>query len=250
MPAKEGPMTAQDVAPIEVTLRGNVGDLAGAAAEETVMRALRQAPARVRHAHLVLDWLPDPAVERPALIEVGVDVDGRLIRAKSAAPTMSEAVDELDKRLRRQLSQLRERARTRSRRNAVPTEGEWRHGDPPRRPTPYFPRPADARETVRHKSFASGPMTVDDATYEMDLLDHDFFLYRDSATRQPTVLRRIDGGGYTADQHPPTLTDADARARLEAAGERFVFYLDAATRTPRVLYLRYDGDYGLIELSD
>jgi hypothetical protein len=31
-------MTSQDVAPIEVTLRGNVGDLAGSAAEETVLR--------------------------------------------------------------------------------------------------------------------------------------------------------------------------------------------------------------------
>lgn len=243
-------MTSQDVTTIDVTLRGNVGELAGSAAEETVARALRHAPAPVRHAHLVLDWLPDPAVERPALAEVGVDVNGRLVRAKAAAPTMSEAVAELDQRLRRQLSQLAERVRTGHRRAATAAVGEWRHGDLPRHPTPYFPRPAAERETVRHKSFASGPMTVDDAAYEMDLLDHDFFLYRDSSSLRPMVMRRIPRGGYVVDQHPPRLTDDEARSRLEAAGEPFVFYLAADSRTPRVVYLRYDGNYGLIELAD
>lgn len=236
--------------PIEVTLRGNVGDLAGAAAEETLSRALRHAPGPVLKAHVILDWLHDPAVERPALAEVNIDVDGRLVRAKTAAPTMSEAVDELDHRLRRQLAELHERRRTQERSSGIASPHEWRHGDLPRRPTPYFPRPEDAREIVRHKSFASGPMTVDEAAYEMDLLDHDFFLYRDSATHQPMVMQRLDGGGYTVEQHPPTMTDAEARTRLSAAGERFVFYLDSATRRPRVLYRRYDGNYGLIELAD
>ena len=239
-----------DVAPLEVTLRGNVGDLAGATAAETVTRALEHAPGPVLKAHLVLDWLPDPAVERPALAEVNVDVNGRLVRAKAAAPTMSEAVDELDQRLRRQLAELHELRRTQQRSTGVAAHHEWRHGDLPRRPTPYFPRPEEERDVVRHKSFASGPMNVDDAAYEMGLLDHDFFLYQDAATRQPMVLQRLDAGGYTVEQHPPTMTDLEARTRLATAGERFVFYLDSATRTPRVLYLRYDGNYGLIELTD
>lgn len=242
-------MTYSDIAPIEVTLRGNVGDIAGAAAEETVARALRHAPGPVLKAHVILDWLPDPAVERPALAEVNVDVNGRLVRAKSAAPTMSEAVDELDQRLSRQLAELHEQRRTHQRSTGIASPHEWRHGDLPRRPTPYFPRPEEEREVVRHKSFASGPMNVDDAAYEMELLDHDFFLYRDSATDRPMVLRRLDGGGFTVDQDPPTMSEADARARLAAAGERFVFYVDSATRMPHVLYLRYDGNYGLIELA-
>lgn len=238
-----------DVAPIEVTLRGNVGEGAGANAEETVAKALDHAPGPVLKVHLVLDWLPDPAVERPALAEVNVDVNGRLVRAKAAAPTMSEAVDELDQRLRRQLAELHEQRRTEQRSTGIPSPHEWRHGDLPRRPTPYFLRPEDDREVVRHKSFASGPMNVDEAAYEMSLLDHDFFLYQDAATQQPMVLQHLDAGGYTVDQNPPAMSDTDARARLAVSGERFVFYLDATTRTPRLLYLRYDGNYGLIELT-
>ena len=53
----------------------------------------------------------------------------------------------------------------------------------------------------------------------------------------------------TYEASPPTLTDDEARVRLEADGEPFVFYLDGATDEGRVLYHRYDGHYGLITLA-
>ena len=109
------------------------------------------------------------------------------------------------------------------------------------------------------------PMTVDEAAYEMDLLDHDFFLYTDAATGAPALVHRLPQGGFAvsggAGLHdqvttsgavlprggPPTLTEAQARERIEAGGEPVVFYLDAETGGARVLYTRYDGHYGLIE---
>jgi hypothetical protein len=51
-----------------------------------------------------------------------------------------------------------------------------------------------------------------------------------------------------AEPPPPSLTDDEARTRLEADGEPFVFYLDSATGDGKVLYHRYDGHYGLILL--
>jgi hypothetical protein len=116
---------------------------------------------------------------------------------------------------------------------------------------------------VRHKAFASAPLTVDEAAYEMDLLDHDFFLYRDAASGRPALVRHRPEGGYgvrgadpdqavaTAIEEPPppSLTDAEARARLDADTEPFVFYLETGTGEGRVLYHRYDGHYGLITLT-
>lgn len=127
----------------------------------------------------------------------------------------------------------------------------------------YFPLPEEARKVVRHKSFASTPMTVDEAAYEMDLLDHDFFLYLDADSDRPALVHRLPGGGYgvqgaepdgavttvTFEVPPPRLTDAEARIRLEADGEPFVFYLESETAEGRVLYHRYDGHYGLIDLT-
>jgi ribosome-associated translation inhibitor RaiA len=246
--------------PIEVTLRGNVGPFAGEYARDKVATALTFARTPVLHAHVVLEWRHDPALERPAVAEVGADVKGTRVRAKASASTMREAVDELEHRLRSQLVQLQERRRTLHRWNGTASEHEWRHGDLPRRPLPYFPRAEDTREVVRHKAFASAPMTVEEAAYEMDLLDHDFFLYRDAASGRPALVRHRTGGGYgvqgvdpaevgataTQEPPPPSLDDTEARVRLDADGEPFVFYLDTGTGEGRVLYHRYDGHYGLI----
>ena len=249
--------------PVEVTLRGNVGDFAGGYARDKVAAALELTPAPVLYVHAVLDWNHDPGRERPALAEVTVDLNGTIVRAHTSAPTMTEAVDELEARLRRQVVQLQDRGRTRHRWTGIATETEWRHGDLPRRPAPNFQRPVAEREVVRHKSFASEPMTVDEAAYEMDLLDHDFFLYRDLGSNGPALVHRlpenrygvqgVEPDGTTAavihEPAPPSLTDDEARGRLEADGEPFVFYLDSESGEGRVLYHRYDGHYGLITLT-
>lgn len=255
-------MAAESV-PIQVTLRGNVGDFPGEYARGKISSALEVAHEPVLYAHVVLDWAHDPAMVRHALAGVTVDVNGTTVRAKTTAPTMNEAVDDLEYRLRRQLVQLQDRSRTRHRWTGIAEEREWRHGDLPRRPAPFFPRAEETREVVRHKSFASEPMTVDEAAYEMDLLDHDFFLYRDVRSDQPALVHRLPLGCYgvqgvtptdtaatvTYESLPPTLTDDEARTRLEVDGEPFVFYLDTATREGRVLYHRYDGHYGQITLT-
>ena len=229
-------LTTQPV-PVEVTLRGNVGGFAGEYAHDKISGALAVGHVPVRNARVVLDWRRDPAVERPAVAEASADVDGRAVRAKTAAATMPEAVDDLVDRLRRQLVGLEDRTRTLQRQPA-----------PPHR-VPTAKVPEDEREVVRHKSFASAPMTVEEASYEMELLDHDFFLYRDVATDDPALVYRLPDGGSAAACPPPALTDAQARTRLETFDEPWVFYRDRDSGDGRVLYHRYDGHYGLIELA-
>jgi hypothetical protein len=36
-------------------------------------------------------------------------------------------------------------------------------------------------------------------------------------------------------------------AELEHRGQRLTYFIDASDHRPKVLYLRHDGDYGLIE---
>ena len=55
--------------PVEVTLRGNVGEYAGEYARGKVVGALSVAHGPVLAAHVVLDFRHDPAVESPALAE-------------------------------------------------------------------------------------------------------------------------------------------------------------------------------------
>jgi hypothetical protein len=43
---------------------------------------------------------------------------------------------------------------------------------------------------IREKLHAAEPMDLDQALYEMELVGHDFYLFVDAATSQPSVVYR------------------------------------------------------------
>jgi ribosome-associated translation inhibitor RaiA len=238
------------VAPVDLTVRGDdVYPRARAYVLRKIGAALRSAGAPVPHAHAVLTVEPDPALERPARLEVGLDVRGVPVRVHATGHHVGEAADLAEDRLRRRLRRLRGRTRTRHRWIGIAREHEWRHGDLPRRPVPFFPRPPEQRRVVRRKTFGLEPMCVDRAVDEMHLVDHDFYLFTDVATGESAVAHRVGdrpGEEVGVERRPPALTENQARERLDLGGEPYVFYADPADGRGRVLYRRYDGHYGLI----
>jgi Sigma 54 modulation/S30EA ribosomal protein C terminus len=54
----------------------------------------------------------------------------------------------------------------------------------------------DSPIEVREKVHASAPMTLEDAVNQMELVGHDFFLFHDSDTGQPSVVYRRRGWSY------------------------------------------------------
>ena len=49
---------------------------------------------------------------------------------------------------------------------------------------------------VREKVHDAVPMDLDEALYEMELVGHDFFLFVDATTAQPSVVYRRRGYAY------------------------------------------------------
>lgn len=247
---------------IRTVVRGDIPADAVEYGSEKLAGALRVVPGRTLGATLVFDRIENPSVARPFVVEASVDVGGMPVRAQVAASTAREAVDLLVERLRRRLDRIEDRMEARHRWLSV-DNGEWRRGAPRAARPEYFPRPPEERRVVRRKSFAVAPMTVDEAAFDMDLLDHAFYLFVDERTGRDVVVHRVDGGygliggradsvaGATVPVHvepdPPTLDEAAALERLDAGNEDFVFFIDAATGRGRVVYRRYDGDYGVIE---
>jgi ribosome-associated translation inhibitor RaiA len=232
-----------ETTPVELTVRGEVPEDAAAYAVRKVESVLEATRARALYAHVVVVVSQNPAQDQPVRLEVGLDVDGVPVRAVVSGHDAFEAADLMKDRLRRRLVRLRDRERTRHRWTGEAAEHEWRHGDRPRRPEPHYPRPVEERTVVRRKTFALVPLTAEEAAYEMDVLDHDFYLYTDRETGRDAVIVRNAEPSLEA---PPTLSEAAARERLDAGGEPFVFYLDPGNGRGRVMYWRYDGHYGLI----
>lgn len=259
-----------DESVLQVTTQGEVGDADREYALEKIERLVPRASAKVLHARLKLQQEPNPALDRPAVAEMSVDVNGRVVRAHVAARQMSEAIDLLEDRLRRQLTNLNERFETQKKRGATHEPGEWRHGDLPSRRAERFARPADEREVVRRKTFAVEPITVDESAFDMEMLDHDFYLFTNADTGQDSMLVRLPGGAYELHSvksaggpiqpnaieaivevaEPPRLDEDSAIERLNETDEPFLFYVDTATGRGNVAYLRYDGHYGLITPSE
>lgn len=54
----------------------------------------------------------------------------------------------------------------------------------------------DGPLVVREKTHAAAPMALDQALYEMELIGHDFYLFVDAETKQPSVVYRRHGYDY------------------------------------------------------
>lgn len=201
---------------------------------------VRDAPVPVGVARLDLSWSKNRSQERPARAKARLDLDGTMVRVDISTPTLREAVDLAIARLRRQVERTTEVRRSVARRRR---DEAWHHGDAPSPRPSFADRPADDRDVVRRKTWASTPMDVDAATLEATLLDHDFFLYHDATVGEPRVVVREGDGRRTVT--PLRITAAEARSLLDLGDTRFVFFVDAGGA--QVLYRRYDGHYGVIE---
>ncbi|MBM3674924.1 MAG: HPF/RaiA family ribosome-associated protein [Actinobacteria bacterium] len=254
---------------VTVSTQGEVNADERAYAEEKFAHVMKLAPGPVLHAQLRLAMEPDPARERPAVVKGSLDVDGRSVRAHVAAASMREAIDAFEARLRDRLVHLGERPQSRERRHRDSGPGKWRHGDAPTPHPEYSDRPVDGREIVRRKQLAPGPETPDEAVFDMETLDHDWFLFTNASSGEDSVVHRVPGGFAIVAPNPdpaelercaaPITVSPLVPARLgvdqaievlDLAAEPFVFFLDERTGRGCVVYRRYDGHYGLVAAAE
>jgi ribosome-associated translation inhibitor RaiA len=244
-----------------IVVRGAVPDRMVAYARDKLLGVVAHAPAPVLHAELRLDQHADAARERPHHIAMTIDLDGRPVRAHRSAETMSEAVDRAAERLRRRLERIAELPQSEQLRHR---DESWHHGDRREQRPSRYPRPPEERELVRRKTFALRPESLAEALFDLEALDHDFFLFVHDETGAEAVVYRADGG-YGVCQRvptpaavdelgipvelgpsPATTTLEEALAVLDETDASFEFFIDAGSGRAAVVYQRYDGHYGMI----
>jgi ribosome-associated translation inhibitor RaiA len=258
--------TATGPVTMTIVTHGEVPTDARSYADQQLGAVIENIEEPVLFARVKLTQAPDPACERPAIAQVSVDINGDLVRAQLAGHGMREAIDLLVSRLRTKLEHRSQHRQALRKRPATSPPGEWRHGDPRTQRPDHFDRPADERELVRHKTYAPDELTPDEAAFDMDQLDVDFYLFRDLASGEDALLERATAGSYRLTRlHPspvgagptavvlelaerpvPSLGLDEAIERITVEGGPYLFFADAATGRGNVLYHRYDGHYGLI----
>lgn len=258
-----------DTPDVVLKLGDGVGPADRTYAEEAIGKLVAKASRPVIFARMKLQIDETRPPDEHALAQGTLDMSGTLLRAESAAPSIPEAVDALATRLERRLRRIAEQREDKNQRPPSTPEGQWRSGDlPSARPT-YFARPKEERTILRRKAFAPSSSTIDEALFDLEVLDHRFFLFTDAGTGEDAVVFETEDGvavrtstgtepphaddhpGLTFDPRPAQeLTDEEAANRLDVSGAPFIFFRQSESGRGAVLYRRYDGHYGIIEPAD
>ncbi|HEX6989792.1 MAG TPA: ribosome-associated translation inhibitor RaiA [Bacillota bacterium] len=119
--------------------------------------------------------------------ELTLDVRGMILRAEAETPDMYASVDDAVDRLERRIRKHKTRINRRMRRTGV---------EPPPAPAGSGDAGEEEIEVVRVKRFAVKPMDPEEAVLQMNLLGHDFFVFRNAETGEVNVAYRRKGGGY------------------------------------------------------
>ena len=135
---------------------------------QRVSSLLRAAPEPVLFAGVKLIMSADPAVQRPAIAQVKVDLNGRPVRAQAAGGTMRAAVEHACDRLRIRLERAARNWEAIRGGQPAAGPGEWRHQSLPTPRQPYFPRRPGERAVTRRKSYALASQTADEAAADAD----------------------------------------------------------------------------------
>jgi hypothetical protein len=179
---------------------------------------------------------------------------------------MPEAIDAAVDRLRGKVERVTDQHHHRPV-GVAPEPGTWRHGNLPSPRSSHYQRPVEERELVRHKTYAPDRLSLDEALWDLALLDFDFFLFTETSTGISCVVQRTAGDEVVlhgladrpadqaalarpsltfSDRPVPVLRTSEAIELLETSGEPFELYENAWTGCRNVVYHRYDGHYGLI----
>lgn len=183
--------------PLHVIVQGKHLDVTPALreyAEEKVGKISRYFD-QVQEAQVVLSVERRDGMGKAQVVEVTVWGDGLVLRGEEASQDMYASIDLVFDKLRKQIekyrSKLIERRRiSESRRKdrlAEAIRAEQRRPDID---------PEAETSIVRTKRFAMKPMTADDAVMQLELLGHDFFVFRNSETMEVNVVYRRDDGKY------------------------------------------------------
>jgi putative sigma-54 modulation protein len=119
--------------------------------------------------------------------EVTVRTKGPVLRVRERDQDMYTAIDHAAKKLERQAAKYRDRRkRHRGEKLPLPPSSEELAAVPVE----------DGPVIVKSKRFTMQPMSPEDASLQLDLLNHDFYVFRNDGSGEVNVIYRRRDGNY------------------------------------------------------
>jgi putative sigma-54 modulation protein len=167
--------------------------------ETKLTRAISHFEGLVKEADVHLSVARNPRVPQQ-IAEVTMFANGTVIRAQERSENLYASIDLVASKLSRQLNRYKERLQHASQgpvhRSARDEEAGAATLPPPGATLTDGKEVELPSRGVRRKYFAMPAMSLDQALHQLELIDHDFYLFRDAETSQLQVVYRRNHGGF------------------------------------------------------
>jgi putative sigma-54 modulation protein len=130
----------------------------------------------------------NPSIAANHVAEATIWTQGPVLRAREASSDMRASIDQLVEKLERQVKRYRTQGKARRRKAA-------RSNGPAEDVMPVVPDEAEP-VIVKTKQFTLNPMTPEDAVLQLELIGHDFFVFRSADSGEVNVVYRRRDGNY------------------------------------------------------
>jgi putative sigma-54 modulation protein len=130
----------------------------------------------------------NPSIAANHVAEATIWTKGPTLRARESATSYEASIDQIVEKLERQVKRYREKRRRRD-------TGRRANGQFPDQ-APEFTAEQLERMIVKSKQFDLQALSPDEATLQLELVGHDFFVFRNEATGKTNVVYRRRDGAY------------------------------------------------------
>jgi putative sigma-54 modulation protein len=131
----------------------------------------------------------NPSIAANHVAEATIWTKGPVLRAREASSDMRASIDQLVDKLERQVTRYKRKGRDRRRRAA-------RAPGPSSDVTPVVADEEVEPMIVKTKQFAVNPLTPEEAVEQLELVGHDFFVFRSADSGEVNVVYRRRDGDY------------------------------------------------------
>lgn len=123
-------------------------------------------------------------------VEITVPASGIVLRAQETSDNMYASIDECVEKIERQIHKYKTRLMKRKYNN-------FRDAEPAPLPdNEELPEETGEFKVARVKNYAMRPMGVQEAIMQMNMLNHDFFVFFNAETEQIAIVYRRKSGDY------------------------------------------------------
>jgi putative sigma-54 modulation protein len=167
--------------------------------ENKLGRAIGHFGDLVREADVHLSVARNPRVPQQ-IAEVTMYANGTVIRAQERSENLYASIDLVAGKLSRQLNRYKERVQERHHgpvhRSARDEEAGAATLPPPGGSLTDGLEPSVPQRGVRRKYFAMPAMSLEEALHQLEMIDHDFYVFRDADSDQIQVVYHRNHGGF------------------------------------------------------